>query len=65
MGIVKEPQETIERDARSLRALARDAGLSPIQRSRFMRVERGLHTPAVDAWCESLGLELRPKRKGR
>lgn len=68
MGIVKELQAAIERDGRSLRALARDAGVSPIQVSRFVRGERGLNSPAVDALCEALGLTLTPKpkrRKGR
>lgn len=67
MGIVKDLRGAIERDGRSINALARDAGLSPIQLSRFIRGERGLNTPAVDALCEALELELRPKRrrKGR
>jgi len=63
MGIVSELKQAIERDGRSLNALARDAGLSPIQLSRFVRGERGLTTPAVDALCETLGLELKPKRQ--
>lgn len=63
MGIVKELREAIERDGRSINALARDAGLSPIQLSRFIRGERGLTTPAVDSLCEALGLTLSPKRR--
>jgi len=65
MGIVKELQKAIERDGRSLRALARDAGITAIQLSRFLRNERGLTTPAVDALCEALGLRLAPKRRKR
>lgn len=63
MGIVSELRKAIEQDGRTMYALSRDAGLSPIQLSRFIRGERGLTTPAVDALCEALGLELRPKRK--
>lgn len=63
MGVVSELRKAIERDERTTYALARDAGLSPIQLSRFIRGERGLTTPAVDALCETLGLELRPKRQ--
>ena len=66
MGFVQDLRKAIERDGRSLNALAREAGLSPIQLSRFIRGERGLTTPAVEALCDSLRLELRPKRrKGR
>lgn len=67
MGIVNELREAIKRDGRSVHALALDAGLSPIQVWRFIRDERGLTTPAVNALCDTLGLELRPKRtrKGR
>ena len=66
MGIVSELRKAIERDERTMYALARDAGLSQIQLSRFMRGERGLTTPAVERLCEALGLTLTPKRrKGR
>lgn len=65
MGIVKQLQTAIKEDGRTLRALARDSGVSPIQISRFQRNERGLNTPAVEALCEALGLELAPKRRKR
>lgn len=63
MGVVSDLRKAIERDGRTIYALARDSGLSPIQVSRFVNGERGLTTPAVDALCETLGLELRPKRQ--
>jgi hypothetical protein len=63
MGIIKELQDAILNDGRSQYALAKAAGLSPIQLGRFVRGERGLTTPAVDALCEVLGLELRAKRR--
>jgi transcriptional regulator with XRE-family HTH domain len=63
MGIITQLREAIKKDGRSLNSLARDAGLSAIQLSRFARDVRGLTTPAVDALCEVLGLELRPKRQ--
>jgi len=65
VSITRELREAIERDGRSINALARTTGLSPIQVSRFIRGERGLNTPAVDALCEALGLELRPRRNRR
>lgn len=60
---MNELRKAIERDGRTLRALARDSGVAPIQISRFMRGERGLTTPAIDALCDALRLELRPKRR--
>lgn len=63
MSISSDLRKAIERDERSWCALARDAGMSPIQLTRFIRDERGLTTPTVDALCEALGLELRPKRR--
>ena len=67
MGIVNELKRAIKSDGRSLNELARAAGLAPIQLSWFVRGMRGLTTPAVDALCRVLGLELTPKRqrKGR
>ena len=63
MGLIDDLKNAIQRDERSLRALARDAGLSPIQLSRFIRDVRGLNSPAMDKLCEALGLKLAPKRK--
>ena len=63
MGITKELQDAILNEGRSQYALAKAAGLSPIQLGRFIRGERGLTTPAVDALCEVLGLTLAPKRQ--
>lgn len=63
MGIVNDLKQAIAKDGRTLRALARDAGIAPIQISRFVRGTRGLNSGAVDVLCETLGLELRPKRK--
>ena len=63
MGIVNQLRQAIERDGRTMTAIARDAGLSPIQLSRFIRGKRGLTTPAVEALCETLGLELTARRR--
>lgn len=63
MGIITQLREAIQNDSRSLNGLARVAKLSPIQLSRFVRGERGLTTPAVDALCEVLGLELRRTKR--
>jgi transcriptional regulator with XRE-family HTH domain len=65
MGITKDLQASILKDGRSQYALAKAAGLSPIQLGRFLRGERGLTTPTVDALCEVLGLTLTPKPKRR
>jgi DNA-binding phage protein len=66
MGIVSQLRKAVERDPRPVSRIAAKAGLSPIQLFRFVRGERGLTTPAVDALCKALGLELTPKRrKGR
>jgi len=63
MSVIEQLRDAIERDDRNVSRIARDAGLSPIQVFRFINDERGLTTPAVDALCDALGLELRPKRK--
>lgn len=66
MSISSDLRKAIEADKRTWCAIARDANMSPIQLTRFIRDERGLTTPTVDALCEALGLELRPKqRKGK
>jgi len=62
MSIVKTLRQAIKRDGRSLRALAREAGISPIQLTRFLRGERGLVTDTMDALCAVLALELKPKQ---
>ncbi|HQA44933.1 MAG TPA: helix-turn-helix domain-containing protein [Phycisphaerae bacterium] len=63
MGIMDELKKAIERDGRSLNALARDADVSPIQLSRFVRDKRGLTISTADRLCTVLALELKPKRQ--
>ena len=63
MSFTKDLQQAIKRDPRSLRGIARDAGIAPIQITRFLRNERTLRTPAVDGLCEALGLKLAPKKQ--
>ncbi len=63
MPISTDLRKAIERDKRTWFALARDAKMSPIQLSRFIRGERRLTTSTLDELCEALGLELWPKRK--
>lgn len=65
MSVSDELRRAIQRDGRSVYALARETGLSAIQIWRFLRDERGLTTPAVDQLCDVLGLELRPRRPRR
>jgi hypothetical protein len=65
MSVSDELRRAIQRDGRSVYALAHEAGLSAIQIWRFLRDERGLTTPAVDQLCDVLGLELRPRRPRR
>lgn len=62
MDIEKMLIDAIERDPRSLFALARDSGLSYSTLHRFASGERRGITIQV-AWklCEQLNLELRPK----
>ncbi len=62
MGVTDDLRKAIRADSRTVNALAREAGLSPIQVWRFLNDERGLTTPGVDALCNVLGLELRSKR---
>jgi plasmid maintenance system antidote protein VapI len=65
MNVSDQIRAAIERDGRTVYALARDAGVSAIQIWRFLRDERGLTTAVVDRLCETLGLELRPRRSLR
>ena len=65
MNVSDQIRAAVERDGRSVYALARDAGVSAIQIWRFLRNERGLTTAVVDRLCEALGLELRPTRPRR
>lgn len=63
MDVSERLRKAIESDPRTVNRIALDAGLSPIQVSRFLQAERTLRTPAVDRLCKALALELRPKQR--
>lgn len=67
MSISDTIRDAIRQDGRSAYALEVDSGVSRPQITRFLKGERTLTLPAVDALCKVLGLELRPvrRKKGR
>lgn len=59
-------RKAIDRDHRTLYALAKAAGLRYSVVHRFARGERvGISLVTAAKLCQTLGLELRPVRKGR
>lgn len=55
-------RDAIRRDHRSLSRLARDAGVSQSQVSRFASGRRSVSIGTMDRLIGTLGLELRPLR---
>lgn len=59
-------RQAIERDPRTLHALSVDSGVSYSTVYRFANAERPRITiQAASKLCDTLGLELRPKRRKR
>ena len=56
-------RDAIRRDNRSITRLARDAGVSQSQVSRFVSGQRGVTINTMERLLDSLGLELRPLRR--
>jgi hypothetical protein len=56
-------REAIRRDNRSITRLARDAGVSQSQVSRFVSGQRSVTIDTMDRLIGTLGLELRPLRQ--
>jgi DNA-binding phage protein len=56
-------RDAIRRDNRSITRLARDAGVSQSQVSRFLSGQRSVTIVTMDALIGTLGLELRPLRR--
>jgi len=55
----------VQRDGRSLYALADACGIARGTLSRFVRGERDFTLGTADRLCRALGLELRPVRRGK
>ena len=58
-------RRTIKADDRSLYRIAKDSGVAVAVLQRFVSGERGLNLNTAEKICRVVGLELRPKRKGR
>ena len=56
-------RDAIRRDNRSITRLARDAGVSQSQVSRFVNGKRGVTIVTMERLLGTLGLELRPLRR--
>ena len=56
-------KDAIRRDNRSITRLARDAGVSQSQVSRFVNGKRGVTIITMERLLGTLGLELRPLRR--
>lgn len=56
-------RDAIRRDNRSITRLARDAGVSQSQVSRFVNGKRGVTIITMERLLGTLGLELRPLRR--
>lgn len=56
-------RDAIRRDARSLSRIARDAGVSQSQVSRFFAGERTLSLETASRLMGTLGIEMRQRRK--
>jgi transcriptional regulator with XRE-family HTH domain len=56
-------KDAIRRDNRSITRLARDAGVSQSQVSRFVSGKRGVTIVTMERLLGTLGLELRPLRR--
>lgn len=56
-------KDAIRRDNRSITRLARDAGVSQSQVSRFVSGQRGVNIDTMERLLGTLGLELRPLRR--
>ena len=61
--VVTVVRDAIRRDNRSITRLARDAGVSQSQVSRFVSGQRGVTINTMERLLDSLGLELRPLRR--
>jgi len=53
----------VTKDHRSIRQIAREAGMAASGIVRFVSGERGLSSRAFDRLTSVLGLELRPRQK--
>ena len=64
--LIKVLRRAIEKDSRSKYAIAKDSGLRYSVVHRFTTGERvGISLVTTAKLCKTLGLELRPKQKGR
>jgi DNA-binding phage protein len=62
-NVVTVVRDAIRRDNRSITRLARDAGVSQSQVSRFVSGQRGVTINTMERLLGTLGLELRPLRR--
>jgi plasmid maintenance system antidote protein VapI len=62
-SMTKILQEAIRNNGLPLMEIARLAGITPGQLSRFMRDERTLTLPVADKVCRVVGLQLVPVKK--
>jgi plasmid maintenance system antidote protein VapI len=66
MDIAKQLVNAIEKDGRTIYAIAKAAGISPIVVHRFVNGERDIRMQTAARLAETLHLELRAKqRRGR
>jgi transcriptional regulator with XRE-family HTH domain len=63
MDVVDALRRAVKQADASLGQISRDTGIDTSALSRFVNGERGLEN--MDTICKYLGLELKPKRKGR
>jgi hypothetical protein len=64
-NVTKALRAAVERDGRSLPALAAASGLDRCQLWRFMTSRRDLRVASADALCLALGVECRLVRRRR
>jgi transcriptional regulator with XRE-family HTH domain len=60
-GVVDQLRDAIRNSGQSLSELSKTSGVDPGRLSRFMRGERTLTLPAVEAICRTLRLRLTPE----
>jgi len=61
--LIKQMRDAIRNSGLPVVEIARQAGISQGQLSRFMRNQRTLTLPVAEKVCDVLGLELRPSKQ--
>ena len=63
--VTEQLRQAIDASGQSRYAICKALGIDQAHLSRFMGGECGLSTDTLDALCEYLGLELRPRKGGK